>query len=220
MLVVVPMLIAALVFMRRGSQRARLVWLGTLGYGAYNYAYYLLGAALNAYFPIYVLALVTSVAALIIGLAGSDVSVLAEGFFERTPVRVIGGYYIFVATGLAIVWLGTWAAYIFAGRPTPVETEAFKLVAALDTAIVVPALAVGGVLLWSRNKWGYVVSAAAGIQASLYLLVLSLNSAVAIIRGIVEGPGELPVWGTLLLPTTAATVLLLLASGKSDDSTV
>jgi hypothetical protein len=65
-----------------------------------------------------------------------------------------------------------------------------------------------------------VVSAAAGIQASLYLLVLSLNSAVAIIRGTVEGPGELPVWVTLLLPTTAATALLLLASGKSDASTV
>lgn len=218
--VVVPILIAALAFMRRGSQRARLVWLGTLGYGAYNYAFYLLGAALNAFFPIYILAFVTAVAALIIGLVQSDVHALAEGFSDRAPVRAIGCYYVFVAVGLSVVWLGMWAAYIYAGRSIPVGTEVFKLVAALDTTIMVPALAVGGVLLSSRRSWGYVVSAAAGIQASLYLLVLTVNSAVAIIRGLVEAPGELPVWGALLLPTAAVTVLLLLASGRKNGNAV
>ena len=214
MLVVVPLLVASLVFLRRGSHRARLVWLGTLGYGAYNYAYYLLGAALNAFFPLYVFAFLIAVAALIVGLAGSDISSLASGFSRRTPVRAIGGFYVFVATGLSIVWFGMWAAYIFAGRPTPVETEAFKLVAALDTTIIVPALALGGVLLWSRTGWGYVIAPAAGTLASLYLLVLFLNSGVAVMRGAVEGPGELPLWGTLLLLTTGATLMLLKAAGS------
>ena len=64
------------------------------------------------------------------------------------------------------------------GRPTPIEPEAFKLVAALDTVLMVPALAGGGVLLWRRNVWGYIVAAIAGVQSSLYLLVLSINSIV------------------------------------------
>lgn len=220
MLVVVPVLAVSAVLTLRGSQRARLVWLGTLGYGAYNYAYYLLGAALNVFFPIYVLAFVTSVAALILGLARSDVRGLAEGFSDRTPLRAIGGYYVFVAAGLSAVWFGMWAAYIFAGQPTPVETEAFKLVAALDTAIMVPALAAGGILLWRRSSWGYVVSAAAGTQASLYLLVLSVNSVVAIMRGIAQAPGELPVWGSLLIPTTAVTIVFLLDSRSSNRTVV
>jgi hypothetical protein len=74
---------------------------------------------------------------------------------------------------------------------------------------MVPALASGGVLLWRRNAWGYIVAAIAGIQGSLYLLVLSTNSVVMILRGLAEAPGELPVWGTLAVTTTAVAVLLL-----------
>jgi hypothetical protein len=102
-----------------------------------------------------------------------------------------------------------WAAYIFAGQPTPIEPEAFRLVAALDITIMVPALASGGVLLWQRNAWGYIVAAIAGVQGSLYLLVLSINSAVAILRGLAEAPGELLQWGPLTIITTAVTALLL-----------
>jgi hypothetical protein len=121
----------------------------------------------------------------------------------------VGGYLAFTGIALAMVWLTLWAAYVFAGRPTPVEPEAFKLVAALDLSIMVTLLTVGGVLLWRERSWGYVISAIAGIQASLYLLVLSVNSWIAISRGLTEAPGELPLWGTLALLTTAATGLLL-----------
>jgi hypothetical protein len=207
--VVVPLLAASLLLSRRGSVRGLLLWLGTLGYGAYNYAYYMLGAALNAFFPLYVAALLVSVATLILALSQIEVAQVAERFRPKTPVRLVGGYLVFVASGLSLIWLATWAAYVFAGRPTPVEPEAFKLVAALDTAIMVPALALGGILLWRRNAWGYVVAAIAGVQGSLYLLVLSINSAVEVLRGLAEGPGELPLWGTLAATTTAVTLMLL-----------
>jgi hypothetical protein len=102
-----------------------------------------------------------------------------------------------------------WAAHIFAGRPTPVEPEAFKLVAALDLSIMAPVLIIGGVLLWQRHAWGYVLAAIAGTQASLYLLVLTTDSLVAIRRGFAQSPGEVPVWGSLAWTTVVATVLLL-----------
>jgi hypothetical protein len=180
-----------------------------LGYGAYNYAYYMLGAALNAFFPLYIVSLVLSVGTLILALSRLDVTGVAASFRAKTPVRIIGGYLAFVAAGLTFVWMGMWAAYAFAGRPTPVEPEAFKLVAALDLTIMVPVLASGGILLWRRRAWGYVVAAIAGIQGSLYLLVLSINSVVAILRGLAAAPGELPLWGTLAVTTTAVTSLLL-----------
>jgi hypothetical protein len=116
---------------------------------------------------------------------------------------------VFTAAGLTAVWAGAWAAYAFAGRPTPIETEAFKLVAALDLSLMVPALAAGGVLLWRRSNWGYVMATVAGIQASLYLVVLTIGSVVMIRRGLAEAPGEVPVWGTLALLTIAATAVLL-----------
>ena len=147
----VPLLVASLLLARRGSVRGLLLWLGMLGYGAYNYAYYMLGAALNAFFPLYIAALLLSVITLILVLSRIDVAEIAASFRPKMPVRLVGGYLVFVAVGLALVWMVMWAAYIFAGQPTPIEPEAFKLVAALDITIMVPALALGGVLLWRRN---------------------------------------------------------------------
>jgi len=75
--------------------------------------------------------------------------------------------------------------------------------------MMVTALVCGGVLLWRHCRWGYVIAAIAGIQGALYLMVLSVNACVAIARGLVQAPGELPVWGTLALLTTAAAFVLL-----------
>ena len=114
-----------------------------------------------------------SALALMLALPRWDIAEMAGRFRPQTPVRFIGGYFTFVGLGLISVWLAMWAAYVFAGRPTPIDSEAFKLVAALDSVLMVPALAIGGMLLWHRRASGYVVAAVAGIQASLYLLVLS-----------------------------------------------
>ncbi len=120
---------------------------------------------------------------------------------------------------LALVWLTMWAAYAFAGRATPIEPEAFKLVAALDLSMMVTALVLGGVSLWRRSRWGYVIAAIAGIQSALYLTVLSVNAWVAIARGLARAPGELPVWGTLALLTTAAMCVLLSHGFAANSST-
>jgi hypothetical protein len=209
LLFAVPLLALAVILAGRGSPRGTLLWAGMLAFAAYNYAYYLLGAAMNEFFVVYVACVLLSAAALILLLASLDARTVAAGFRKRTPNRLLGAYFMVVATGLTAVWLGTWAGYAFTGRPTPVATEAFKLVAALDLTLMVPALGLGGYLLFRRRPWGYVISASAAVQASLYLLVLSVNSVVAIRRGLAEAPGELPLWGALLVLTTAATTVLL-----------
>lgn len=205
----VPVLATGLLLERRGYVLGRLLWLGGLGYGAYNYAFYLFGAALNVFLPLYIVLVLLSVVSLILTLARTEPGAVPARFSPHTPVRLIGGYLVFVALGLSVVWLGLWAAYIFANRPTPVTPEAFKVVAALDLSVMAPALATGGLLLWRRRPWGYVIAAIAGIQGSLYLVVLALNSLLFIMRGLVEAPGELPVWGTLAVTTSLATIVLL-----------
>ena len=206
--IALPLLAAGLTWTRRGSVRGLLLWLGTLAYAVYNYAYYLFGAALNAFFPLYVAALIGAALALILALFAISPSEISGRFERNTPVRLIGGYFICVGVTLAGIWLGMWAAHVFAGRPTPIAPEAFKLVAALDTVLMVPALAGGGVLLWRRNAWGYVIAAIAGVQSSLYLLVLSINSIVFVARDLADWPGEIPLWTSLAAATSAATALL------------
>ncbi|MFN2195339.1 MAG: hypothetical protein ACK2UW_04365, partial [Anaerolineales bacterium] len=50
LLVAVPLLTLGLWLAARGSGRGQLVWLGVLHYMLYNYAFYLFGAAFNAFF--------------------------------------------------------------------------------------------------------------------------------------------------------------------------
>jgi len=191
-----------------GSTRGLLLWLGVLGYGVYNYAYYLFGAALNVFFPVYLFAVLLFSFALVALLQHIDPTRVTAHFRATMPVRVVGAYFVFVGVGLATVWMTMWAAHVFGDRPTPIEPEAFKLVAALDTVLMVPALATSGALLLRRQPWGYVIACAAGVQASLYLTVLSVNSAVLVARRFVVPPGELAIWGTLAATMVGMTLLL------------
>jgi hypothetical protein len=205
----VPLLCLGIQRTGRGSIRRQLLVVGMAAYAVYNYAFYLFGAALNVFFPLYVVGFLLGILTLGHFLSHLDVTVVANSFRHDAPVRLVGGYLVFVAVGLAFVWLGMWGAYAFAGRPTPIEPEAFKIVAALDLSLMVPALAVGGVMLWRRRPWGYVIATIAATQGALYLLVLSVNSAIAIRRGLVSAPGELLIWGPLTIFTTIAAILLL-----------
>lgn len=209
LVVAVPLLIAGLMLMRRGSIRGVLLWLGLLGYGLYNYAFYLVGAALNAFFPLYITSFLLAVVALILALARLPVAEAAGWFTPGTPVRLVGGYLAAVALGLTFIWMMAWAAYVFDGQPPPGGPEAFQIVAALDITLMVPPLAAGGVLLWRRRPWGYVIASIAGIQGTLYLFILGVNAAVGIARGLEQAPGQLPIWGPLVVATAIATALLL-----------
>lgn len=207
--VVVPVLAVAATFAARGSLRALLVWLGVLAYAIYNYAYYAFGAALNAFFPLYLAALLLAALSLTLALAAIAPSMVASRFDTGVALRIAAGYFVGVGISLAGIWMAMWAAYVFAGYPTPADTEAFKLVAALDTVLMVPPMVIGGLLLWRERPWGFVVTPIVGIQGSLYLLVLSINSLIAVGRGFVPAPGEFPIWSALATTTITATLLIL-----------
>jgi len=209
-----PLLVVSLYLDRRQSVRGQLLLPGMLAYFVYNEAYYLLGAQLNIFFPLYAGAFLLSSVALLLTLTSIPVADIATRFGRGTPARMIGGYMAAMAFGLTGIWLTMWGAYIFAGHPTPVEPDAFRLIAALDLSLMVPALSTGGILLWRRRPWGYVIGSVAGVQASLYLIVLAVNACVAVQRGLVASPGELPIWGVLALLTTIATLVLFHHSDK------
>ena len=211
--VFLPVLVRGLVLTDQGSRVGRLLWMGSLGYAVYNEAFYLFGAALNPFFPLYVLAFLASSIALGLALWGAGADELGAG--SGAAARTVGAYFLLVAAGLAVVWIGTWAAHVFAGRPTPVPPDAFRLIAAMDLTLMVPALATSGVLLRRRSPWGLVIGAIAGVQASLYLLVLAVNAALFVALAITKAPGEVPLWGALWAVTTAATALLLLQARET-----
>ena len=196
----------------RASSRWRVVTLGLLAYAFYNNAYYLFGAALNVFFPIYVVLCVFCAWALVVSISEIDWSQLGGAVPAAMSARLLGSLFVVVGIGLAVVWLGMWAAYVLRGIPTPVDVDAFRLVAALDLVLIVPLLVASGVLLWRRRLLGIWIGGATGTQASVYLTVLSVNSATAMRGG---ASAELPMWAALAVFMAAATVALFRNMGAA-----
>ena len=196
------------------SELRQLIVAGVLAYAVYNSAFYLFGATLNVFFLLYVCVFLSSVLALIVVVTSLDVPRIHDVLGPGRRARAVGVALSIIGCGLASVWTVFWAAHVFVGLPTPVETDAFRLVAALDLSVLAPMFIGGGLLLFRGRPWGSVLAPVASIQGTIYLSVLALNSVLAIRAGLVAAPGELPLWGSLVLVTGGlAGVLLRQARG-------
>lgn len=212
LVVAVPVLLASIWWAQRGSLRAQLVWMGLLDYMLYNFAFYLFGAAFNAFFLLYVALFTLSIYALIYGLLGLDAEAIRQGFNDRTPIKWISGYMVFIAAGLGGVYVMQSVRFIFTGElPGIVKTTQHptSVVFALDFALLIVWLVLGAVWLWQRRAWGYVIAAVSLVKGASYTLVLSAGSFVAMRAGITSAAAELPLWGMLTL-TSLIVVLFLL----------
>ncbi len=209
LLVAVPVLAWSLFAVSRGSQRAALLWFAMLGYAVYNYAYYLFGSALNAFFPLYAALFVLPVFALILGLSQVHVRGIAARFRASTPRRWIAAYMLFTGIGLTFAWTGQWAAYVFGGVVPSIGVEPFQLVAAMDLTFMVPWFVVGAVLLLHGAAWGYIVSSIVVVKGAAYTLVLTTTSTIAALRGVEGSAEQIPIWAAwTLLGALAASGLL------------
>jgi hypothetical protein len=194
LLVAVPLLGWSLYAAAHGSLRAELVWFAMLGYAVYNYAYYLFGAALNAFFPVYAALFALPVSALILALGRIDADAIASRFGSSMPRRWIAGYMLFTGIGLTFAWTAQWAAYVFAGTIPSIGVEPFQLVAAMDLTFMVPWFVVGAALLLRRSAWGFLVAPILIIKGATYTLVLTTTSAVAALRGVEGSVEQIPIW--------------------------
>lgn len=150
----VPILVTALIFSLRGSFKAQLVWMGMLDYVLYNYAFYLFGAAFNWFFLIYVTLVGLSIFALVFGLTNLDVNKICQQFRERTPVKQIGGYFLFVAFGLTLVYFIQSIAFITTGEAPAIITKSghvTNVIFALDLTLLIPWFVLGALWLMKRK---------------------------------------------------------------------
>ena len=206
---VVPLLICALIKIKRGSQRAILLWMGLLDYMLYNFAFYLFGAAFNWFFLIYTALLGLSIFALIFGLASMDMNGITQSIRPRMPIKWIAAYMLFVATGLTVIYVMQSLGFIFAGEIPPIVTRTghpTSIVFALDLTLLVPFLALGAFWVLRRKAWGFVLAGICTVKGALYTLVLTAGSLWASNAGIEGASNETPLWITL-------TVLGITASG-------
>ena len=216
----VPILIAAMIVSNRGSLKAQLIWMGALDYMLYNYAFYLFGAAFNWFFLLYAALLALSIFALIFGLIKLDVNGISQQFRKDALVKWIGGYLIFVASGLGLVYLIQSINFIATGNVPAIVTMSghpTNVVFALDLTLLIPWLILGALWLMKRQPWGYVIAGILNVKGPLYTLVLAVNSILVVNAGISE-TSELPLWGTLTVLGLIASVLFYVNMRPENES--
>ena len=179
-----PILLASLWLARRGSLIGLLLWPGALFYMLYTYALYLVGAPFSALFLAYV-ALVAVIAYTMIGIVASiDGEQVRQRLDGVVPARTIGGILI----GLAVLTLaqdagGAVVTALAGGAPLdPVARHVWIA----DLAVEVPAVLIGGVLLWRRERLGYV--AGAGLLLQFGLTPTGLAAIIALQPVLTAGP--------------------------------
>ena len=166
-----PLLLGALVFAVRGSQRARVVWIGMLAYSVYNSAFYAFGASFNDAFVLHITLLSTSVFALACALVSTDLVAIASTFGEVRGARWVGLFLAVVGIAQGLLWLFVLARNVATGELIEnVPAAGQHLVFALDLAFLVPSLVLSGVLLFRRLPLGYVLGAAMAVMGAVYQL--------------------------------------------------
>jgi hypothetical protein len=175
LLVMAPALVVAVFLTNGGSARALLVWIGTLAYAVYNFAFYVFGAAFNDLFLVHVLAFSSAVFALIALLPSTDAEGIARRFGPRTPRRTVAGLLVLVGLVFAALWITFSLRYAVTGTLSlgAATLPGMHLVFALDLSLMAPSMVLGGILLWRRRPWGFVLASALSVFGAAYQLNLT-----------------------------------------------
>jgi hypothetical protein len=177
LVVALPILVISAILALRGSRRAHLIWLGTLGYLVYTYLSYALALQFNPLFLVYVALLGCSLHALIGGLATTDFAGIKARFTRGTPLKAVSILLAVVAVLFYFMWLSEDIPALLAGEVPKgvIEAEApTDVVHVLDIAWILPAMVLTAIWLWRRWAVGYAL--AGTLLSFLSLLVLAVMS--------------------------------------------
>ena len=203
-----PLLAIGLWYTVDGSLRGRFVWLGGLAYMTYMWASIGVQAAFNQFLLGYVVLFGLSLFTVVGGVAATDAPGVAETLAARLSERVYAGFLLFVAAGLAFLWLSELVPATLTGT-TPLLVEEVGPQAMVshfvDLSVVVPALALSSLWLWQGRPWGYVLAGVGVVFGAILAPTLTLGTFLLATGGDVSVPFVAVVF--TVLPALVAAAL-------------
>ncbi len=199
--VALPGLVISALLAQRGSQRARLVWIGVVTYLVYTYVGYAFAVKFNYLFLVYTALLGCALYALIGGIARTDWNAIRAGFGERTPVRTLSIFMAVVAILFYLIWLSDAVPASIAGEPSQdliLTGTPTNFIHVIDMAWILPALLIAAYKLWHKESIGFTLAGA--VLAFLPLLALAILGMVLVMA--LQGQA-------LVVPLVVVFVLLL-----------
>lgn len=187
----IPLLLVACYLSIKGSFKGKLLLTGTLAFFLYTYMSYTFLWMYNALFSVYVILMSASFFAFLLMMMSFDMPTMRTHFSEKLPVKWVGGFQIFVAVSIGLLWMGKIVdGFQKGGIPVGLEHYTSLVVQGMDLAFVVPCAFMSGILLIRKNNWGYLLSSVILLKGITMLTALSamiLNMALHDVKlGIVE----------------------------------
>lgn len=195
--IAIPLLLISLLMFRKGTLKGRFLLAGVLNYFFLTYLFYMNMAMYNAFFIIYVLLVSTTFFAFTLTLIGFKVETLPEHFSTSTPVKSIGGFLIFLASSIALLWLQIVVIPLIDGTIIPKSVEHYTslTVQGFDLSIFLPVAFLSGLLLIKKKSYGFLMA-----PVTLILLSILMTALVAkIIAMALAGVNVIP--AVVIIPT-------------------
>jgi hypothetical protein len=164
----IPFLIIGIITALRGSIKGRFLFAGVLLYMLVTYLFYLTMGMYNLLFLAYVVLLGTSFFAFVLTMRSFKINDLPASFKHTLPAGKLGGFLIFNALCIALLWLSIIVPPLINRSVIPLQVEHYTtlIVQGLDLAILLPAAFISGLLLIRKVAFGYLL-------ASVYFVFLS-----------------------------------------------
>jgi hypothetical protein len=217
--VALPVLIASMRLASRGSRRARIVWLGTLAYLAYNSAIFAFGAVFNALFFVYVAMLSLSVWSIVALTSRIDVAEMPSWFHGRLPVRAVGSYLIVTTVAFAGLWLADVVPALVANTaPASLRGTRFitNPIEVLDFAFTIPLSVLGGVWLWRRRPLGYLLAGTFLVMLTIEAVSVATDQWFGHLHDPTQPLGTVPLFVVMTLVGLVPTIAFLRDVKESD----
>lgn len=180
LLVIVPVLLGCTWGVARGSRGALLILSGVLIYVIYSFTLYAFAMHFNALFLIYCATLGVAFYSLV------DVGIylrMQDGkeWFALTQrrTRIAGWFLVAIAALFYALWLSSVIPALIDGQPPAALIEAGLItnpVHILDLSIVLPALAISGVITLARRPAGYLLAPTMlAFNTAMTLAIIGMN---------------------------------------------
>lgn len=170
----IPLLLISLLFANKNSLRGRLLLTGTIGYFLYTYMSYTFLWMYNKFFILYVVLMSLSLYGFILSMMSFEVERISSNFKKSLPVKFLGGFQLFIAFAIAMLWLGKIAPSILQDAvPVGLEHYTTLVIQGMDLGIIVPTAVVSGILIIKRKPFGYLLSSVIILKGITMLTAIS-----------------------------------------------
>jgi hypothetical protein len=183
----VPALLLCLIWLARGTLRARLFALGVLAYLFYQYLMYSVAWAFGPLFLLFVAIFALSLVAIVRIAATINMEELDSRTGPRFPALGMGIFSLAMAALLIIMWMARIVAAMNGKIDGVLLGQTTLVVQALDLGLVVPLAVFTGVTALRRRRIGYLLSSVVAIKgAAMAAAICAMLIAAWIVEGALE----------------------------------